>query len=173
MVNCGGKINAPSVTDGATPAPAAMQIWVDGDACPNVIKEILYRAAERLQITVTLVANKLLRVPPSRFIKAVQVPAGFDVADNEIVRLLQAGDLVITADIPLAADVLAKGGKALNPRGEFYTKDNIQQHLTMRNFMEELRGSGVETGGPTTFSQGDRHLFASQLDQFLQKSRIR
>lgn len=150
-----------------------MQIWVDGDACPNVIKEILYRVAERLQITVTLVANKLLRVPPSRFIKALQVPAGFDVADNEIVRLLQPGDLVITADIPLAADVLAKGGKALNPRGEFYTVDNIQQHLTMRNFMEELRGSGVETGGPTTFSQSDRHLFASQLDQFLQKSRIR
>ncbi|NKI67788.1 YaiI/YqxD family protein [Collimonas pratensis] len=150
-----------------------MQIWVDGDACPYVIKEILFRVAERLQITVTLVANKLLRVPPSRFIKALQVPAGFDVADNEIVRLLQPGDLVITADIPLAADVLAKGGKALNPRGEFYTEDNIQQHLTMRNFMEELRGSGVETGGPTTFSQSDRHLFASQLDQFLQKSRIR
>lgn len=101
------------------------------------------------------------------------MPAGFDVADNEIVRLLQAGDLVITADIPLAADVLEKGGKALNPRGEFYTKDNIQQHLTMRTFMEELRSSGVETGDPTTFSQSDRHLFASQLDQFLQKSRIR
>lgn len=150
-----------------------MQIWVDGDACPNVIKEILFRAADRLQITVTLVANKLLRVPPSRFIKALQVPSGFDVADREIVRLLQPGDLVITADIPLAADVLEKGGNALNPRGEFYTKDNIKQHLTMRNFMDELRGSGVETGGPATLSQGDRHLFAAQLDRFLQKMQIR
>ncbi|MDB5767580.1 MAG: yaiI [Collimonas fungivorans] len=150
-----------------------MQIWVDADACPNVIKEILFRVADRLQIVVVLVANKLLRVPPSRFIRAVQVPAGFDVADREIVRLLQIGDLVITADIPLAADVLEKGGKALNPRGEFYTNDNIQQHLTMRNFMDELRGSGVETGGPAAFNQSDRHLFAAQLDQFLQKSRIR
>lgn len=150
-----------------------MQIWVDADACPNVIKEILFRVADRLQIVVVLVANKLLRVPPSRFIKAVQVPAGFDVADREIVRLLQAGDLVITADIPLAADVLEKGGKALNPRGEFYTKDNIQQHLTMRNFVNELRDSGVEVGGPAAFSQSDCHLFASQLDQFLQKLRMR
>ncbi|SDX53887.1 hypothetical protein SAMN04515617_104272 [Collimonas sp. OK242] len=155
------------------PQPVAIQIWVDADACPNVVKEILFRVADRLQIVVVLVANKLLRVPPSRFIKAVQVPSGFDVADREIVRLLQTGDLVITADIPLAADVLEKGGKALNPRGEFYTKDNIQQHLTMRSFMDELRGSGVETGGPAAFSQSDRHLFASQLDQFLQKSRKR
>jgi uncharacterized protein YaiI (UPF0178 family) len=150
-----------------------MQIWVDADACPNVIKEILFRVADRLQIVVILVANKLLRVPPSRFIKAIQVPSGFDVADREIVRMLQLGDLVITADIPLAADVLEKGGCALNPRGEFYTKDNIQQHLTMRNFMEELRGSGVETGGPAAFSQNDRHQFAAQLDRFLQKSRNR
>jgi uncharacterized protein YaiI (UPF0178 family) len=103
----------------------------------------------------------------------VQVPSGFDVADREIVRLLQAGDLVITGDIPLAADVLEKGGHALNPRGEFYTKDNIQQQLTMRNFMDELRSSGVETGGPAAFSQGDHHLFASQLDRFLQKHRSR
>lgn len=144
-----------------------MQIWVDADACPNVIKDILFRVADRLEVSVTLVANKLLRTPPSRFIKAIQVPAGFDVADNEITRLVQTGDLVITADIPLAADVIAKGGHALNPRGEFYTKDNIQQHLTMRHFMDTLRSSGVETGGPAAFSQSDRHAFAKQLDRHL------
>jgi uncharacterized protein len=149
-----------------------IQIWVDADACPSVVKEILFRVADRRQITVTLVANKLLRTPPSRFIKAIQVPSGFDVADQEIVRLLRAGDLVITADIPLAAEVLEKGGDALNPRGEFYTRDNIQQHLTMRNFMDELRGSGIETGGPAAFSQSDRHAFAAQLDRHLQKFRI-
>jgi uncharacterized protein YaiI (UPF0178 family) len=144
-----------------------MQIWVDADACPNVIKDILFRVADRLQIPVTLVANKLLRTPSSRFIKAIQVPAGFDVADREIVLLAQAGDLVVTADIPLAADVIEKGGHALNPRGEFYTRDNIQQHLAMRNFIDELRGSGVETGGPAPFNQGDRHAFANQLDRHL------
>jgi uncharacterized protein YaiI (UPF0178 family) len=146
-----------------------MQIWVDADACPNVIKEILFRVADRLEISVTLVANKLLRVPPSRFVKAIQVPAGFDVADREIVLLVQAGDLVITADIPLAAEVVEKGGQALNPRGEFYTSDNIQQHLTMRNFMDELRVSGVETGGPAPFSQSDRQMFANQLDRHLRR----
>jgi uncharacterized protein YaiI (UPF0178 family) len=146
-----------------------MQIWVDADACPGVIKEILFRVADRLEITVTLVANKLLRTPPSRFIKAVQVPAGFDVADKEIVLLTQVGDLVITADIPLAAEVLQKGGHALNPRGEFYTEDNIQQHLSMRNFMDELRGSGVDTGGPAPFSNSDRQMFANQLDRHLTK----
>ncbi|MDB5761863.1 MAG: hypothetical protein JWQ21_858 [Herminiimonas sp.] len=144
-----------------------MQIWVDADACPNVIKDILFRVADRLQIPVTLVANKLLRTPPSRFIRAIQVPAGFDVADREIVKLVQAGDLVITADIPLAADVIEKGGHALDPRGEFYTTANIQQHLTMRNFMDQLRGSGVETGGPAPFSQSDRQLFANRLDRHL------
>ena len=132
-----------------------MQIWVDADACPNVIKDVLFRVADRLEVQVTLVANKLLRTPPSRFIKAIQVPAGFDVADNEIVRLVQEGDLVITGDIPLAADVLEKGGHPLNPRGEFYTKDNIQQYLTMRSFMDDLRSSGVDTGGPSAFSQSD------------------
>ncbi|CAN5155277.1 YaiI/YqxD family protein [soil metagenome] len=146
-----------------------MQIWVDADACPSVIKDILFRVADRLEMQVTLVANKLLRTPPSRFIRAVQVPAGFDVADREIVLLVQPGDLVITADIPLAADVIEKGGHALNPRGEFYTKDNIQQHLTMRNFMDELRGSGVETGGPAPFSQSDARMFANQLDRHLRK----
>lgn len=144
-----------------------MQIWVDADACPNVIKEILFRVADRTQIQVTLVANKLLRTPPSRFIRALQVPAGFDVADREIVLLVQAGDLVITADIPLASDVIAKGGHALNPRGEFYTRDNIQQHLTMRNFMDELRAGGVETGGPAPFAHSDRQAFANQLDRHL------
>jgi uncharacterized protein YaiI (UPF0178 family) len=148
-----------------------MNIWVDADACPGVIKEILFRVADRLEITVTLVANKLLRVPPSRFIKAVQVPAGFDVADNEIVRLTEAGDLVITADIPLAADVLKKGGFALNPRGEFYTVDNIEQMLSMRTFMDELRSSGVDTGGPAPFSQADRQQFANQLDRHLTRFR--
>ncbi|HEY8100486.1 MAG TPA: YaiI/YqxD family protein [Burkholderiaceae bacterium] len=146
-----------------------MQILVDADACPGVIKEILFRVADRLEISVTLIANKLLRTPPSRFVRAVQVPAGFDVADKEIVLLVQAGDLVITADIPLAADVLKKGGYALNPRGEFYTSDNIQQHLSMRNFMDELRGSGVDTGGPAPFSHGDRQNFANQLDRHLSK----
>ena len=144
-----------------------MQIWVDADACPGVIKEILYRVAERLQMQVTLVANQLLRVPASRFIRAVQVPSGADVADAEIVRLLNPGDLVVTADIPLAADVLAKGAFALNPRGEFYTDDNIAQQLTMRKFMDELRGSGVDTGGPAPFGQADRQNFANQLDRHL------
>ena len=148
-----------------------MQIWVDADACPGVIKEILFRAAERAQISMTLVANQLLRTPPSRYIKAVQVPAGFDVADGKIVQHLEPGDLVITADIPLAAEVIAKGGHALNPRGEFYTPDTIRERLNMRDFMDTLRGSGVDTGGPPSFSQGDRKAFASQLDRFLAKNR--
>jgi uncharacterized protein YaiI (UPF0178 family) len=146
-----------------------MQIWVDADACPKVIKDILFRVADRLQIQVTLVANQLLRVPPSRHIRSIQVPAGFDVADREIVALAQPGDLVITADVPLAADIVAKGVHALNPRGEFYTADNIAQHLAMRNFMEELRSGGVETGGPAPFSASDSHLFARQLDRHLRQ----
>lgn len=144
-----------------------MQIWVDADACPGVIKEILFRAAERAAITTTLVANTLLRTPASRYIRALQVPRGFDVADNEIVQRLQAGDLVITADIPLAADVIEKGGHALNPRGEFYSTETIQALLTMRNFMDELRGSGIQTGGPAAFSNSDWQAFANQLDRFL------
>lgn len=146
-----------------------MQIWVDADACPLVIKEILFRAAIRLQIQLTLVANQLLRVPPSRHIRALQVPAGFDVADQEIVRLLNPGDLVITADIPLAADVLKKGGYALNPRGDRYTDDNIAQYLATRQFMEQLRSSGIDTGGPPPFSQSDVHEFANKLDRHLQQ----
>jgi uncharacterized protein YaiI (UPF0178 family) len=144
-----------------------MHIWVDADACPGVIKEILFRAAERTQIMTTLVANQLLRVPASPFIRALQVPAGFDVADNRIAQEVQPGDLVITADIPLAAQVIEREGFALNPRGEFYTRDNIRERLTMRNFMEELRGSGVDISGPATFSQSDRQAFAAQLDRFL------
>ncbi|AXA92429.1 YaiI/YqxD family protein [Massilia sp. YMA4] len=148
-----------------------MQIWVDADACPGVIKEILYRVAERVQMNVTLVANQLLRVPPSKYVRALQVPHGFDVADNEIVRLCEPGDLVVTGDIPLASDVLAKGGHALNPRGEFYTLDTIKQQLTMRAFMEDLRSSGVDTGGPSAFSQADRQRFANALDGHLRKAR--
>ncbi|MES2070294.1 MAG: YaiI/YqxD family protein [Pseudomonadota bacterium] len=147
-----------------------MQIWVDADACPNVIKQILFHAAERWQVTITLVANRMLNTPPSRFIKAIQVPAGFDVADNEIVRRMQAGDLVITGDIPLAADVLQAGGQALNPRGSWYTNDNIREYLSMRQFMDELRSGGVETGGPAAFNNADRQAFANQLDKFLTKS---
>lgn len=146
-----------------------MQIWVDADACPGVIKDILYRAAERAQVQLILVANQSLRTPPSQFIKTLQVASGFDVADDEIVRLIQAGDLVITADIPLAAAVIKNGGHALNPRGELYTEDTIKQRLTMRNLMDELRGSGIHTGGPSALNQRDRQAFANQLDSFLAK----
>jgi len=144
-----------------------MQIWVDADACPNVIKEILFRAAERVQIPLILVANKTLRTPPSSYISSILVGAGLDVADNAIVRKMEPGDLVITADIPLASEVIGKDGHALNPRGEFYSKENIEERLTLRNFMDELRGSGVNTGGPATLSQKDRQAFANQLDRFL------
>ncbi|MGK9175278.1 YaiI/YqxD family protein [Yokenella regensburgei] len=144
-----------------------MVIWVDADACPNVIKEILFRAAERTQTPLTLVANQNIRVPPSRFIRSVRVAAGFDVADNEIVRLCGQGDLVITADIPLAAEVLAKGGEALNPRGERYTEATIKERLTMRDFMDTLRASGIQTGGPDSLTQRDRQQFAAQLDKWL------
>lgn len=146
-----------------------MHIWVDADACPNVIKEILFRAAERIQLSLTLVANRSLRTPPSKFIKSIQVASGFDVADNHIVQYLQAGDLVVTADIPLAAEVIEKDGHALNPRGMLYTRDNIKERLTMRDLMDELRGSGIQTGGPNVLSQSDRQAFANQLDRFLTK----
>lgn len=146
-----------------------MRIWVDADACPNVIKDILFRAAERKRVSMTLVANQPVKTPPSPYIRSLQVPAGFDVADNRIVEQVRAGDLVITADIPLAAEVIKKGGHALNPRGELYTQDTIGQRLTMRNMMEELRSSGVQTGGPPTLNQRDRQAFANQLDRFLQQ----
>ena len=144
-----------------------MQIWVDADACPGVIKEIIFRAAERRQIQTILVANQMLRTPPSKYIRAIQVSSGFDVADAHIVDQLTAGDLVITADIPLASLVIARGAHALNPRGEMYTTATIEERLTMRNFMEELRGAGVQTGGPSAISQADRQAFANQLDRFL------
>lgn len=144
-----------------------MHIWVDADACPKVIKEILYRVAERTGMSMTLVANQSLATPRLKNIRSLRVAAGFDVADNEIVKRLESGDLVITADIPLAALVVAKGGFALNPRGELYTKENIQDRLSMRDFMDSLRATGVETGGPASFSQRDRQIFANQLDRFL------
>lgn len=144
-----------------------MKIWVDADACPVVIKDILFRAAQRTGMQLTLVANQSVRIPSSPNIKFIQVASGFDVADNEIVKRLAAGDLVITADIPLAAVVIDLGGRALNPRGELYSADNIKARLTMRNFMDTLRSSGVDTGGPPTFSRGDRKTFADQLDKFL------
>lgn len=144
-----------------------MKIWVDADACPKVIKEILFRAAERTQVELILVANQILQTPPSKFIKSLRVMSGFDVADNEIVKKLSAGDLVITADIPLAAEVIAKGGHALNPRGELYTTDNIKARLSMRDFMDTLRASGINTGGPAALSQSDRLAFANSLDKFL------
>ena len=146
-----------------------MQMWVDADACPAVIKDIIYRAAERLKIQTTLVANMLLRTPASKYIRALQVPRGFDVADNEIVKRIEAGDLVITADIPLAADVIERGAHALNPRGDLYTPDNIAERLELRNFLDGLRGSGVQTGGPAPIDQSDRKRFADQLDRFLAK----
>ena len=144
-----------------------MQIWVDADACPNVIKEILFRAAERVQIPLILVANTTLRTPPSPYVSSIRVGAGFDVADNAIVKEMEPGDLVITADIPLASEVIGKGGHALNPRGEFYSKENIEERLTMRNFMDELRDAGVNTGGPAAISRKDRQAFANGLDRFL------
>lgn len=144
-----------------------MQIWVDADACPGVIKDILYRAAERVGVPLILVANQPLRTPPSRHIRSIRVAAGFDVADNEIVRQMEPGDLVITADIPLAAEVIEKGGEAINPRGERYTRDNIRERLAMRDLMDELRGSGIQTGGPPALDKRDRQAFANQLDRLL------
>ena len=144
-----------------------MQIWVDADACPKVIKEILFRAAERMQVPLILVANRLLWTPPSRFIRAMRVAHGFNVADREIAEQVQAGDLVVTADIPLASDVIGRGGHALDPRGVLYTKDNIEERLALRDFMDQLRGSGLETGGPAPWSPSDSHAFANQLDRLL------
>jgi hypothetical protein len=144
-----------------------MQIWIDADACPKPIKEILFRAAERVKTSLVLVANRPMQAPASRYIRSMVVASGMDVADETIVRLLRPGDLVITADIPLAALVVDKGGHALNPRGELYDKDNIRERLAMRDLMDELRGSGIDTGGPPPFNQQDRTAFANQLDRFL------
>lgn len=147
------------------------EIWVDADACPVVIKEILYRAAPRTQTQTTFIANHSLRLPPSPYLKFQQVQSGFDVADNLIVERLQKGDLVITADIPLAAEAIEKGALALNPRGELYTIDSIKARLTMRNFMETMRSSGEQISGPDAFHQRDRQAFANQLDQWLLKTK--
>ena len=144
-----------------------MKIWVDADACPGPIREILFRAAQRTGIELTMVANQPVRVPPARNIDALQVPAGFDVADNEIVRRLAAGDLVITGDIPLAAEVIEKGGQALNPRGEMYSPETIRERLNMRDFMDTLRSSGIHTGGPPALGQAERNRFANHLDKLL------
>ncbi|AJP58408.1 hypothetical protein UC34_18535 [Pandoraea vervacti] len=148
-----------------------MQVLVDADACPGVIKEILFRAANREQMPVTLVANQFLRTPPSPFIKAIQVPSGFDVADARIVEMVGAGDLVITGDIPLAAAVIEKGGKALDPRGSWFTPENIKERLSVRDMMDQLRNAGIETGGPAPFSQRDGKAFAGELDRFLARQR--
>lgn len=148
-----------------------MNIWVDADACPVVIKEILFKAADRTGVLLTLVANQPVHVPPSPHIRQVQVASGFDVADNEIVKRVEAGDLVITSDIPLASEVIEKGAHALNPRGEMYTTENIKARLSMRDFMDTMRGSGMHTGGPAAFGQSERNAFANQLDRFLTKHR--
>ena len=144
-----------------------MKIWVDADACPVVIKEILFKAAQRTGVELTLIANQSIRIPSAPNIKMFQVSHGFDVADNEIVDRVNENDLVITSDIPLAADVIEKGGHALSPRGELYTTDNIRARLNMRDFMDTLRSSGVNTGGPPALSQSDRQAFANHLDRLL------
>jgi hypothetical protein len=146
-----------------------MEIWVDADACPVVVKEILFRAARRTGIQLTLVANQSMHAPKSPSIRTIQVPSGFDAADNEIAKRCRAGDLVITSDIPLAAAVIDKGGYALSPRGEMYSADDIKARLTMRDFMDTLRASGIHTGGPPALSRSDRQLFASHLDTLLAK----
>jgi uncharacterized protein YaiI (UPF0178 family) len=147
-----------------------MQIWVDADACPVVIKEIIFKAANRTQVQTTLVANQHIQTPPSKFINSIQVPSGFDVADDEIVRRMDAGDLVITSDIPLAAEVIEKGGMALGPRGELHTTENIKSRLNMRDFMDTMRASGIQTGGPPPLNQADRQAFANHLDSILTKN---
>jgi hypothetical protein len=144
-----------------------MQIWVDADACPKAVKEILYRAAERVEIQMILVANKPLHVPRSPYLKTIKVPSGFDEADHRIVELMQAGDLVVTGDIPLAAAVVEKGGYVLGPRGEQFTEENIQERLAMRNLMDQLRSTGLDTGGPAALNKGDRQTFANGLDRIL------
>lgn len=147
----------------------AMQIWVDADACPGTIKELLFRAAERRKIKVTLVANQSMRIPRSEFIDTILVPSGMNIADRRIVELVTSGDLVITADIPLAAEVVAKGGQALDPRGELYTDNNVGERLAVRNMFDGLRGEGQIMGGPANFNTKDKQAFANQLDRWLAK----
>lgn len=149
-----------------------MKIWVDADACPVKIKEILFRCADRRKVEVTLVANQTMRIPKSPNINFIKVEAGFDVADNEIVKRMNPGDLVITADIPLASDVIDKEGTAINPRGEIYTRENVKSILAMRDFMDVLRSGGVNTGGPASFKSKDIQAFANQLDRLLTQKGI-
>src|SRR5690554_7465664 len=158
------------MTDTATSTP---QVWVDADACPGPVRDILFRAAERARVPVTLVANQWLHTPGSRYIRAIQVQGGYDAADDAIAERAGAGDLVVTQDIPLAARVLDKGAEAVNPRGERFTPDNIAQRLSVRNFMAELRGAGVQTGGPASFGARDRQAFANQLDAWLARRQVR
>jgi uncharacterized protein len=150
-----------------------MQIWVDADACPLEIKEILFRAADRTKTKVTLVANQPMRTPRSDYVTSLHVPSGMNVADRRIVELVEPGDLVVTADIPLAADVVAQGGQALNPRGELYTHANVGERLAVRNLLDGLRGGGMVTGGPSNFNAKDRQAFANQLDRWLTSVRNR
>ncbi|GAB3726405.1 YaiI/YqxD family protein [Luteimonas pelagia] len=150
-------------------APRAPQVWVDADACPGPVREILFRAAERAKVPVTFIANQWIRTPGSRYLKSLQVQGGFDVADDAIAERAGPGDLVVTQDIPLAARVLANGAEAVNPRGERFTPNNISERLSVRNFMEELRGAGVQTGGPPAFNARDRQAFANCLDNWLAK----
>jgi uncharacterized protein YaiI (UPF0178 family) len=147
-----------------------VKIWIDADACPKPIKELLYRAAERKKIMLTLVANRSLGYPASLWIRSIQVSAGADVADQEIVRLLEPGDLVVTADIPLAAETISQGGHALDPRGDFFSEENIRERLSVRNFMDDLRNSGIETGGPAAYGAKDKQKFANELDRFLARN---
>jgi uncharacterized protein YaiI (UPF0178 family) len=160
----------PTIAQVVAIADARRHIWVDADACPGAIKEILFRAAQRAAVPLTLVANRLLAVPASPYIKALQVQYGFDVADEEIVKRLVPGNLVITTDIPLAAQVLARGGQALSPRGELFSTETIHAQLTLRDFMDTLRSSGVQTGGPAALSHADRKTFAGQLDRWLTRT---
>jgi uncharacterized protein YaiI (UPF0178 family) len=148
-----------------------LQIWIDADACPNMIKDVLFKAAERLHVQLTLVANQYIRTPPSKVIRSIQVEQGFDVADNAIVELLQPGDLVITADVPLADEVITKGAHALNPRGTLYTKENVKSHLSRRDLMAELRDGGLVSGGPPPLDQKDVQQFANALDRLLARSK--
>ncbi|WP_050909597.1 YaiI/YqxD family protein [Vibrio campbellii] len=146
-----------------------MKLWVDADACPKVIRETIVRAAERTGVECTFVANHVVPVPKRANIHSLQVPAGFDIADNEIVRRVEANDLVITSDIPLADEVIRKGAQALSSRGELYTKDTIKARLNIRDFMDTMRSSGIQTGGPSALSQTERREFANHLDRILAK----
>lgn len=158
--------------DHAAEAPEREAIWVDADACPTVVREIVLRAADRARVRTTFVANQRLKLDRSPYVHFVQVEAGLDAADRRIVELMRRGDLVITADVPLAASVIEAGGTALNPRGELYTEENVRERLSMRNFLDELRGSGVSTGGPPALDQRDRQAFANQLDRWIAKRRV-